>query len=358
MNTLTTHERMTRVYEHLEPDRVPITDGAWESTVTRWWSEGMPKDIPWERYFGLDHIVVLGLDDIDTSPRFETRIIEETDTYRIEADRWGATKKNFKPESSTPLYLDFKVHDAETWRKARSRMTPARDRINWDRLRREYTTWRQEGAWIIVAPWFGFDVTHARFCGTETVLSAMALDPGWVVDIFNTGCDLALALLDMMWDEGYTFDEFLWYDDMGYRSGMLFSKTMWREMLRPYQQRVIDWAHAHGIKAHLHCCGNIMSLVPDLIDMGLDALNPLEVKAGMDPIAIKGAYGKDLVLRGGFNAVDWGSWDKVEANIRAMLPVMMESGGYIFSSDHSIPDYTGLHTYQRIVTLVKELGRY
>jgi uroporphyrinogen decarboxylase len=209
-----------------------------------------------------------------------------------------------------------------------------------------------------VAPWFGFDVTHARFCGTETVLSAMALDPGWVVDIFNTGCDLALALLDMMWDEGYTFDEFLWYDDMGYRSGMLFSKKMWREMLRPYQQRAIDWAHAHGIKAHLHCCGNIMTLVPDLVDMGLDALNPLEVKAGMDPIAMKRTYGKHLVLRGGFNAVDWGYWEKVEANIRAMLPVMMESGGYIFSSDHSIPDYTSLHTYQRIVKLVKELGRY
>ena len=129
-------------------------------------------------------------------------------------------------------------------------------------------------------------------------------------------------------------------------------------MLRPYQQRTIDWAHAHGIKAHLHCCGDIKALVPELIDMGLDVLNPMEVKAGMDPLHMKRTYGRDLVLRGGCNALNWSDWPKVEADIRRLVPAMKEGGGYIFTSDHSVPDYTSLETYRKIVALVRELGAY
>jgi uroporphyrinogen decarboxylase len=195
-------------------------------------------------------------------------------------------------------------------------------------------------------------------CGTETILVAMISDPEWVIDMFNHGCDLALKLLDMVWDEGYTFDELIWCDDMAYKGRMIFSKKMWQELVKPYQQRTIDWAHAHQIKAHLHCCGNISALIPDLIEIGLDGLNPLEVKAGMDPVWIKRTYGKDLLLRGGSNAAKWENYEAVEAEINSILPVMMESGGYVFSSDHSIPDYTSLNTYRQIVDLVKAKGTY
>jgi uroporphyrinogen decarboxylase len=358
MEAMTTHQRMIRMYEHREADRVPVTDWIWESTIARWQREGLPEDVDLARYFGLDHFVQLSVGDIDTSPRFETKVIEETETYRIEQDCWGVTKKNFKPVSSTPQYLDFAVKDPETWQEAKKRMTPTRDRINWRNLRQNYKRWREEGAWIVVAPWFGYDIVNARMCGTETILYAMVDDPDWIVDMFNHGCDLSLALLDMIWNEGYTFDELMWFDDMAYKNGMFFSKKMWREMVRPYQKRVVDWAHAHGIKAHLHCCGNIYALIPELIEMGLDALNPMEVKAGMDPVDVKAAYGSDVLLRGGFDAMHWNDWAKVEKDIRSLLPVLMESGGYVFSSDHSIPDYTSLETYRRIVELVREVGRY
>ena len=134
------------------------------------------------------------------------------------------------------------------------------------------------------APWFGYDIVNARMCNTETILIAMADNPEWVMDMCNHGCDLTMALLGMLWDEGYTFDELMWFDDMAYKKGMLFSKAMWHQILRPYQKRTIDWAHAHGIKAHLHCCGNINALIPELLDLGLDALNPLEVKAGTENV--------------------------------------------------------------------------
>jgi len=99
-------------------------------------------------------------------------------------------------------------------------------------------------------------------------------------------------------------------------------------------------------------------LVPELIEIGLDALNPLEVKAGMDPAHLKATYGDKLVLHGGINAMLWDDIDKIEAVIRELLPILKEGGGYIFQEDHSIPDSVSLDNYRRIVEVAKELGSY
>lgn len=146
--------------------------------------------------------------------------------------------------------------------------------------------------------------------------------------------------------------------DMGFKHNQFFSIDMYRELLKPYHQRAIDWAHAKGIKTHLHSCGDINPFVPDLIDMGLDALNPLEVKAGMDPLYLKRMYGKALVLHGGINAVLWDKPEQIKAEIARMLPVLKERGGYIFSSDHSVPSSVCLEDFKQIVYLAKELGAY
>lgn len=358
MNELTTHERMSRIYTHRQGDRVPITDWIWDSTLARFRAEGLPADVDWASYLGLDQVVQVGRTFIDTSPRFQTRIIEDAPTYRIERDSWGATKKNFKPVSATPNYMDFEIKDPAAWQAVKPRMTASRDRIDWAYWKANYARWRSAGAWITVAPWFGYDIVNSRMCGTETILYALMDSPDWCVDMFNTTCDLALALMDMLWAEGYHFDEMLWYDDMAYRNGLFFSKDMWRELIRPYQKRAIDWAHAHGVKAHLHCCGNNAALVEDLIALGLDALNPMEVKAGVDPLVYKKAFGDRLVLRGGNDARTWESWPTAEAAIRRTLPTMIRGGGYVFASDHSIPDSTALDTYKNIVALVKDIGRY
>jgi hypothetical protein len=92
MEGMTTFERMQSIYKHEVPDQVPITDGFWDSTISRWQIEGMPIDVDIRNYLGLDHIAQLDLNVIDTSPRFEEYVIEEADQYRIEHDRFGITK--------------------------------------------------------------------------------------------------------------------------------------------------------------------------------------------------------------------------------------------------------------------------
>ena len=178
------------------------------------------------------------------------------------------------------------------------------------------------------------------------------------MDIIDTMLELNIAVLDMVWDAGYEFDSVIWFDDMGYKGHQFFSMQRYRDFLKPFHQRAIDWAHAKGIKAHLHSCGNINPFVPELVEMGLDALNPLEVKAGMDPVSIKRKYGDSLVLHGGMNAVHFDKPEEIEAEIVEKLPILKESGGYIFLSDHTVPDSVSLKGYGRIVELAKIHGSY
>jgi len=355
MAEMTSKERFQRMFQHKEADRVPILAGPWATTLERWRNEGMPKGVNFAEYFGLDRVAAIGG---DISPRYESKVIEETDDYIISFDAWGTTSKNWKHTSSTPHWISRTVVDRETWEAAKARMVMSPDRINWEHLKKHYSTWRDDGCWIRGCPWFGFDVTHARIIGTEQFLIWMAEDPELVEDIYNTELDCSLQLLDMIWDEGYTFDSIFWCDDMGYRNGTFFSVDMYRELLKPAQKRAIEWAHEKGIVAHLHSCGNINALVPELVDIGLDALNPLEVKAGMDPVHLKKTYGDKLVLHGGLNAMLWDDIDKTEAEIRRLMPILKKGGGYIFQEDHSVPDSVSLKDFTRIMELAKELGRY
>jgi uroporphyrinogen decarboxylase len=212
--------------------------------------------------------------------------------------------------------------------------------------------------WIRADLWFGFDITHSWAVGTERLLCALVEDPEWCMDMFSHFLEVRLALLDMMWDAGYEFDSVFWCDDMGYKNAQFFSVNMYREILKPFHKRAIDWAHAKGVKTHLHSCGDINPFVPELVEIGLDALNPLEVKAGMDPVALKKRFGDKLVFHGGINAVLWDHPDQIKAEMERVVPVMKENGGYIFSSDHSVPSSVSLEDFRTITTLAKKLGRY
>lgn len=123
-------------------------------------------------------------------------------------------------------------------------------------------------------------------------------------------------------------------------------------------QRAIDWAHSKGMKAQLHSCGDIMPFVPELMEIGLDALNPLEVKAGMDPVKLKETYGDRLVLHGGVNALLWNQMDDLKAELNRLIPILKQQGGYIFSTDHSIPNTVSLAEMKEIVSLIKTIGAY
>jgi uroporphyrinogen decarboxylase len=167
-----------------------------------------------------------------------------------------------------------------------------------------------------------------------------------------------LQLLQMLWDAGYEFDSIGWCDDMGYKNNQFFSVDTYKEILKPYHQKAVQWAHSHGVNTHLHSCGDIRPFIPELINIGVDALNPLEVKAGIDPLEIKNKFGSKLVLHGGVNALLFDDFGSLYQTVNKILPQLKQDGGYIFASDHSIPSSISFEDFGKLIELIKRVGSY
>jgi len=353
---MTSKERFSRMFAHREADRIPIVDSPWGSTVRRWHAEGMPENVDWRDYFEVDKVAGIS---VDISPQYPVEILSEDENSFIATSDWGVTMRHFKREESTPEYLDFKVTTPEAWEECKARMlNDVENRIDWNYLKKNYPIWQKEGQWIQAGFWFGFDATHSWVMGTENHLIAMYEEPEMVADMYNTCLDCCIKQYNKIWDAGYRFDSIFWCDDMGYKGTTFFSNETYRELLKPVHKRAIDWAHERGIYAHLHSCGNIMTRIDDLIDIGLDALTPLEVKAGMEPLTLKEKYGDKLVLHGGINAVLWDDKEAVIEEIRRLIPKLKENGGYISSSDHSIPNTVSFENFKEIIQELKQVGTY
>ena len=353
---LTERERILRTYRRQEVDRVPMIDTAWAGTIRRWHQEGMPQNVEWTDYFGFDKVISLRPDN---SPRFPIKVLEQNDCYRIETTRWGGTQKSFQELDSTPEVLDFYYNSPEKWEEAKKAMlTYHEDRIPWDYLKENYPKWKAEGRFIQLTLWFGFDVTHSRLTGTENMLIAMLDEPEWAMDMYDTYLKTSLDLCQKILDAGYEFDGVFWYDDMGYKGTPFFSAQTYRELLKPYHKKAVDWAHERGMVAELHSCGFIEPLLPDIVDTGIDVLNPMEIKAGMDPKRLKSLYGDKLAFHGGINAQIWDNLELVKTEMELIIPLMKEGGGYVFASDHSIPNSVSLKNMQEIADLAHKLGKY
>lgn len=126
MEPMTSHERFRRMFTHLEADRVPIIDSPWDSTIERWQNEGMPKDVSYVDYFGLDKMVTPFL--TDNSPQYPAQVLSESETDITCTSPWGVTMRQWKHAASTVEFLGFTIVDADSWSKAKERIHPSRVR--------------------------------------------------------------------------------------------------------------------------------------------------------------------------------------------------------------------------------------
>ena len=108
-------------------------------TIKRWQREGMPADVDWRDYFGVDKLQSIG---VNIAPNYPIVCLEEDERSYVETSVWGVTMRHFKEEDSTPEFLEFKVNTAEVWEECKARMLEdAGDRINWDYLKKNYPIW-------------------------------------------------------------------------------------------------------------------------------------------------------------------------------------------------------------------------
>ncbi len=132
-------------------------------------------------------------------------------------------------------------------------------------------------------------------------------------------------------------------EDLGTQTSLLIPPGMYRERIKPHHKRMFDFIHKNypEVKVLFHSCGAVYELIEDFIEIGVDALNPVQISAaGMEPERLVKAYGKDITFWGG--GVDTQSTlcrktpEEVAAEVRRNLDVFTAGGGYIFSQVHNL----------------------
>ena len=129
----------------------------------------------------------------------------------------------------------------------------------------------------------------------------------------------------------YDVDAIFLSDDYGTQRDLVMSPRDWRHFVRPRLKRIFEETHSLGLKTMLHSCGNIRKIVPDLIEVGLDILHPIQPEA-MDIFELKRTFGADLTFQGGVRTQDllpYGSPEEVRKEVLRTLDGMAEGGGYI-----------------------------
>lgn len=363
MTSLTSRERIARILRREPVDRVGIYESFWPETQPKWAREGHLKsdESPLD-HFGLDirdswcFNTMANLD-------FTEEVVEETAETRLTRDGNGALLRRHKLHSSTPEHIDFLVKDRETWEKHARPYLVNRD---WFRRRIDFNAYREKKQKCarenLFFCWSGvnvFELMHP-VCGHENMLVGMALDPEWILDMCKVFADLQITLQEMLFAEEGLPDGIWYFEDMGFKERPFMSPQMYQDLIFPSHQRTCDFAHARKLPVIMHSCGFVEPLLPGMVASGIDCLQAMEVKAGMDLLRIKKNFGHKIALMGGMDVRPLVANDRkaIQAELDRKLPAAMAGGGYCLFSDHSIPDQVEYETYKFFVQRGLEMGTY
>ena len=192
------------------------------------------------------------------------------------------------------------------------------------------------------------------------MLMGMALDPDWVKDMVRVYAQLTIDLQEILFSEEGKPDGIWYYEDMGFKQRPFMSPAMYGEIIQPGHIMTIDYAKAQGLPVIMHSCGYVEPLVDGMLEAGIDCLQVIEVKAGMDLLKLYRDYGDRLSFMGGIDVRELYSNDlsRVDAELEAKIPIVKGNYGYALHSDHSIPDTVNYETYRHFVDKGLSLGTY
>ena len=352
---MTSKERIIAALSHREADRVPFLEEPWSLTLTRWIGEGLTETQPFDVALGIDPFIKIRLDN---SFRLPEKTIEETDEYIIRQDSNGAWLRTFKNSESTPEVVKTTINSRSAWEEHKHLLEFTPERLNLDENTPVYEKARRQDYFVHFSMNFCYE-RWGRIVGLENYLIALIEDPQWIREMHQADIRLFLEAYEEMTARGMHFDGARFSNDMGYRNGPLFSPQLYREIFQPGLERLCDYFHDRGLFTILHSCGNVNDLISDFIQTGFDSLNPVEVKAGMDLLKLKKMYGEQLCFMGGIDARKMSDSEQIiTEEIRSKVGEAKKGGGYIFHSDHSVPDTVSLEQFKRIIELAFEHGRY
>ena len=364
--------RVLDALNHREPDRVPVGEFFWTNFVRRCKEEwGAGEDFDPYRYWDLDMIIL--------TPNMDPRItgievLENTPERKLIKTGYGATVER-KHTYPMPHFVSFDVRTFEQmealtfddpkdprryFESIDDQLNAVADELNLglpsyvDRVNSHAEDFCvfgsvceiQEQLWRIV--------------GHDNVYYKMGEDPGRLARFIERLGDFLVGIVEgQISAAGGKLTGFYVWGDVASRQGMMFSPDYWRQAHKPQLKRICDTIHAAGLKVIYHGCGNASAIFEDLIEVGVDAYNPLEAKAGLDVVEMKRHFGSRWAFNGNINVqiLETNNRDAVRREVLRKLNAG-KGGGYILQSDHSIPSNVDPATYDYMIQLVREYGNY
>lgn len=336
-------ERVLAAVSHRTPDRVPIDYSAHpklhEAVLHHL---GLPPEADLAALLGVDLRGVGPGICRQASPLCYADPTREVTDDGLLVDLWGV---GFRVTSTpTGEYVDL-AHSPltglsdEAELDAHGFMEPG----DWDysgitdagRAQSEFCVWAHSRGTFEIS-WF--------LRGLDGFLTDLALEPGRACGLMDRVQERLRERLTRVLDAGGdTIDMVEYNDDVGGQSGLVMSPAMWRQYLRPRIARVFELIHSRGKIVRYHSCGSIRPIIPDLVDIGLQVLNPIQpLAAAMDPIELKREFGQELTLHGGIDVQQLlpnGSASEVRERVARLRDVLAEGGGWIACSSHAMqPD--------------------
>lgn len=314
--------------------------GTWPETLERWKHEGWDPQT-FDLNMGADTRNVYAGWFFPTPP-FEHKVLEEDEAHVLYINHEGILMRERKdnPMSSMPQFIRFPVETREDFRRFwRERMQP-------DPAQRIDPHWQDDLRAIRAQPrpfelisdrWGGFFGPLRNLVGVERLCTLFYDDTAFLEEMMDADCEFVLEMLRQILDV-VAVDAFILWEDMAYNTAPLISPALVRRYMAPRYRRVFDYCRSRGVRwLGLDCDGFCDPLIPVWMDAGLNTLYPFEVQAGMDVLAVRRKYGKELRIWGGINkrAVAEGP-AAIDAELERVRP-LIEEGGYLPHTDHSEP---------------------
>jgi hypothetical protein len=367
-------ERFLKTLQFQPVDRVPLMEiGVWQQTNDRWEVEGMPPGaiqggnlIQGNTYFGLEGIEVVHIDFLSARPAYEERTLQEDERYAVFVDSIGRTRKALKEGTlrgqrmCMDTYIAFPVHDRASFREHRRRYEgPYAERYpaNWEALKaRVANTDKPLHLLDPMAGTLGFYSMLRNWMGTEGLSYLLYDDPGLVYDCLEFLTDYAIGLLTKACQE-IRFDFYYVHEDMSGKGGPLVSPRTFRELFLPFYKRFIAFLRGHGLQTILvDTDGDFGALIPAFLEAGVDGFGPIEVAAGMDPLALRKQYGRSLCMVGGVDKRQIAAGrSAIETEVYERIAPLIGQGGFIPTVDHAVPPDVSFQDFSYYLDLKRKV---
>ncbi len=352
---MTGYERMMTALRREEPDRVPMFELIINEPVIKALYPELSSNTKYQR--GSEGIYGIQADfiekeDLDAIVIFEDMRSEWIDDQHY-VDEWGITWQI--PPSGIPYVV---CHPIQEERDLDSFIPPDADAdYRFDTLKEAVKRFRGEKA-IIFLGHDAFEFSH-YLRGMENLLMDYFFNPDFAQRLARAVMDYKKRVLELAADEGA--DILLTGDDYSYRHAPIMSPRHFKEFVLPYLQEAVDVAKQKGVPFMKHTDGNLWPIIDDIVDTGLDALDPLEPIAGMDIGKVKEQYGDRIAVAGNVDCgelLSRGTPEEVVEAVKETIAKASPGGGHILASSNSIHPAVKPENYRTMVEAGKRYGQY